>query len=203
MIVYKVTFPNNKCYIGITSKSLSSRKKTHYKMRNSRNYKFYNALNKYKDLEKWEILDSSANNWEELCELEKFYINKYNSCYNGYNSTSGGDGNYNPCEEVRNKMSMWQKGKKLSKKHKLALSKAKLGKKYGPRDNTYVTRNEFKVIDKNTEELLGIFTNASECARALNTYPACISRCLKHPHKYKSYKNFLIKPVKQGEVYHS
>lgn len=105
MIVYKATAPNNKCYIGITSKSLEERKK----------------------------------------------------------------------------------------EHKQKLSKAKIGKKFGKRDNVYKTRPTFVVYNKYTEEEIGRWDNASECARFLGTFPACISRCLKYPHKFKSYKQYKFK----------
>lgn len=209
-IVYKVKFPNNKVYIGISSKGLEKRKKSHYKkMESGEGWKFYNALRKYQNKETWEIIDT-ANCWEALCCLEQIYIKYYDSCNKGYNCTSGGDGMFSPCEETRKKMSLWQKGKKLTKEHRKKLSEAKLGKKYGPRKNGSgnniakgLGMKPFKVIDKNTNDIVGIYLSCSECARDLNTYSACISRCLRHPEKYKSYKNYEIKFLKPQEVYHS
>ncbi len=47
-----------------------------------------------------------------------------------------------------------------------------------------------KYNDKNTKEEIGRWNNTSECARSLGTYPACVSRCLKYPNKFKSYKQY-------------
>lgn len=199
-VVYKVTFPNDKVYIGITSKGLELRKKKHYdRAKVGITWKFYNALRKYEGKEIWQVVDK-ARDWETLCCLEQVYIEHYNSCQEGYNSTSGGEGMFQPCSEIRKKMSIWQKGKKLTLEHRKKLAEAKLGKKYGPRKKgsgeniaKSLGMKPFKVIDKNTNSIVGIYSNCSECARQLNTYSACISRCLRHPEKYKSYKNYEIK----------
>jgi len=196
-IVYKVTFPNQKVYIGISTKDLENRKKRHYSMRNTRKYKFYNALNKYLGQEIWETIDYTSN-WDKLCQLEQFYINKFDSCKNGYNSTSGGEGNYNPCDEIRIKMSISQIGRKFTLEHRKKLSLAKLGKKYQPRkkgsgDNIAKSlgMKPFKLFKNG--EFIREFSSASSCARFLNTYSACISRCLKYPEKFKSYKQYTFK----------
>ena len=48
MEIYKVTNKlNGKCYIGKTIYNLEERKKGHLKVRYTRNYPFYNAINKY------------------------------------------------------------------------------------------------------------------------------------------------------------
>ena len=194
-IVYKVTFPNNKCYIGITSKSLMDRKKRHYKeVNNNSRFKFHNALRKYFNIEIWEEF-CYADSWKNACSLEIKLIKEFNSCHKGYNSTSGGEGNFNPCMKTRKLMSIWQKGKKLTKKHKLNLSLAKLGKKYGKRNPIYKTSKKFFLINKFTKKIIKSYTNISECSRDLNTYPACVNRCLLHPNKYKSYKKFIFRYV--------
>lgn len=138
MIVYKVQFPNKKCYIGITSKSLETRKRLHFNEARHSNFKFHNALNKYAGTESWDVIDNSATTWEELKELEKWYIKFFDSFYNGYNSTIGGDGmlGLKHSEESRQKMkgkrpqtSTSLLGKKKSEQHRKNLSKARTGLK--------------------------------------------------------------------------
>ena len=85
-----------KSYIGLTTQALARR------WRNGEGYrregtKFYNAIKKYGwDSFNHEVLETvEANSKEELIqklkELEKYYIDKYDSFVNGYNMTRGGD----------------------------------------------------------------------------------------------------------------
>lgn len=199
-LVYKVVFPNSKIYIGITNKTLEKRKYNHYiKVKTNSNFKFHNALRKYQGQEIWEEF-CFAFSWEDACELERKFILEFNSCQNGYNSTSGGEGNYNPCSEVLKKMSDWQKGIPKSEEHKKKLSEAKLGKKYKSRSedsrlNIALSRGskKFSVFNKDTNEFLGEWVNMSACARQLNIQPARIQKCLKYPEKYKRVKNYIFK----------
>lgn len=91
--IYKVTNKvNKKVYIGKTN-DFEKRKKEHTIYDINDNSIFHKALLKYGlDNFKWEIV-CSTNCKEELNELEKFFIKKYNSFKpNGYNMTKGGDG---------------------------------------------------------------------------------------------------------------
>ena len=91
-IAYLATSPSGKHYIGITSKSLEERKKTHYQdaTRGSQRY-FMNAIRKYGEQLSWEVLQK-VDTWEEAKNLEIAYIKQYDSYNNGYNLTLGGDG---------------------------------------------------------------------------------------------------------------
>lgn len=101
--VYKITnLVNNKLYIGITSKSIDDRLKSHIlttynKSNKDCNSIFHKAIKKYgKENFVIEELDRNED-WEEIKKLEQFYIKKFNSFIgfensNGYNSTLGGDG---------------------------------------------------------------------------------------------------------------
>lgn len=86
---------NDKVYIGQTTLSVEERFKTHIKPSTSkrrRNYKIYNAINKYgSENFYYEILEENID-ISKLDELEIRYIEKYDSYNNGYNSTKGGDG---------------------------------------------------------------------------------------------------------------
>lgn len=80
--------------------------------------KFYNAINKYG----WDsfgheiILTIECDTIEDLVfwldEWEKYYIEKYDSFHNGYNSTTGGNGGKILSDEVRKKIGESQKGEK-------------------------------------------------------------------------------------------
>jgi group I intron endonuclease len=94
MIIYKVTNKlNSKVYIGQTSKSLNERKRAHYKQSRLRSKtNFHRALAKYSILDfTWEEI-KVANSRENLNDLEKHFIEKYDSFKSGYNMTLGGDG---------------------------------------------------------------------------------------------------------------
>ena len=92
-VVYLISFPNGKKYIGITTTSFKERIRSHISHINTSNLPVHNALRKYKDKVNWEIIDK-ASNWEELVKMEVGYILKNKSYIddNGYNLTKGGDG---------------------------------------------------------------------------------------------------------------
>ena len=112
--IYVIKFPNEKCYIGLTTTSLNKRKREHHSCAsrcNKKSYIIYKALNKYDMVDTFELEEiDTAENLEELREKEKQYISSYNSHYitgNGYNMTYGGDGGigYEYTPEARQKIS--------------------------------------------------------------------------------------------------
>lgn len=94
--LYKITNTiNNKCYIGWTGKTIQSRWEKHkndaLSFRDNR--KFYNAIRKY-GIEHWKVdLLLETLSIEEAKTKEIELIKFYNSYYEGYNATKGGDGN--------------------------------------------------------------------------------------------------------------
>lgn len=93
MIVYKAENKiNGRVYIGATVRSLNARKWEHVsRARNGSANPFHAAIRENgEDAFKWEVLDDSAKTTEELHELEKYYINKYDAMNSGYNSREGG-----------------------------------------------------------------------------------------------------------------
>ena len=95
--IYKISFPNEKHYIGLTQTSIEQRTKEHKTYTKSGNTRYvYNALRKYKMIDTLElIVIDTADTLEKLCEKEIGYIIEYNSYYmnkNGYNMTHGGEG---------------------------------------------------------------------------------------------------------------
>lgn len=93
--IYKIqNLINGKCYIG-QSKNIQQRWKNHlYTTENSSDHSYNNPL--YKSIRKYGIENFSFEVLEEclvseLNDKEKFYVQKYDSFFNGYNLTLGGD----------------------------------------------------------------------------------------------------------------
>lgn len=93
--IYKIeNLINNHCYIGQSiniQKRLNRHKTVAFNENNNDyNYPLYRAFRKY-GLENFsfEILEECLP--EELNEKERYYIQEYNSFFNGYNQTLGGD----------------------------------------------------------------------------------------------------------------
>lgn len=93
MIIYKIAnLVNGKVYIGQTvQKNPKLRWYDHQaKARKGVNQPLFNAINKYGVYKfSWEVIDS-ATSLEELNELEKQYVEKYNSINKGYNIREAG-----------------------------------------------------------------------------------------------------------------
>lgn len=92
-IIYKVTSPSGKVYIGATGKTLKERKSIHKYHSKKNNTPFYRAINKYKESMIWEEI-CSAQTLQDIVYLEKYFISLYqsNDLKKGYNLTIGGDG---------------------------------------------------------------------------------------------------------------
>ena len=112
--IYKIPFPNGKCYIGLTT-NIDKRWKEHRNIarRGCSTRCLYSAIKKYNMVETFQLIEiDTAETAEELCEKEIAHIEKYNSYNkNGYNMTYGGDSTngYIFTEEDRKKMSNSQK----------------------------------------------------------------------------------------------
>ena len=129
-IIYKVTFPNNKMYIGQTYKGLDTRKAEHKLNMKKYDYPFYRALRKYGfDSVTWEIIDT-ANSVSELDEKEMYYIKKFKTYIGfkdsqGYNANLGGNRNavLGPLND--------EQLKEFGEDYRSGMSKDEMWKKYG------------------------------------------------------------------------
>lgn len=131
-LIYKVTSPNGKVYIGKTSKTLQERIRAHRNdyLREKYNFKFYNSLKKYGfDNFVWEVIEDSID-LNLLNEVEIKYIKQFNSFEDGLNSTIGGNGGdiFNSLSEEKKQhiveqISLANKGKELSEETKNKISK--------------------------------------------------------------------------------
>ena len=100
MEIYKITNKiNGKVYIGQTIRPVEYRFNRHMNdaLNNILDTHFARAIRKYGvDAFIIETLEDGIDSSDELNKKEIEYIEKYDSYYNGYNSTLGGDGVSNP-----------------------------------------------------------------------------------------------------------
>lgn len=92
-VIYKLTSPSGKSYIGQTRNSFDIRWKQHIREANCNSIlPIHAAIRKYGP-ENFvnQILEEVPN--EELNTKEQYYIQKYDTYNNGYNCTLGGEGN--------------------------------------------------------------------------------------------------------------
>ena len=91
--IYKITnMLNNKIYIGQTVKTVAKRFQQH---KNNSNKPYFSQIVLYKAFNKYGIENFKCETIEEvenkkLDEREKYWIEYYDSYFNGYNSTLGG-----------------------------------------------------------------------------------------------------------------
>jgi hypothetical protein len=101
MIIYKLTSPSGKCYVGQTKFHIDFRWSQHIKSwerwkqdrsRKKNSSKLYYGFDKYKpDFWQKEIVFKCSSK-EELDFMEMYYIELYDSINEGYNITKGGSG---------------------------------------------------------------------------------------------------------------
>ena len=186
-IVYLCYFPNNKYYVGITSKKLNDRIRKHLNTtKNGSKYKFHNALRKYKHLCKWEIIEKNLSK-EEACFLENYYIKHYDSYKKGYNSTLGGEGvlAVEFSKETRKKLSIKQSGKNNSmynKKHSIE-SKIKM--------RNSISRNRAIICITNNNR----YNSINEAARQLNISAGNIVNVLSK--RYKQTNGYIFEYIEE------
>lgn len=95
-LIYKVTSPSGKVYIGQTIQKLSTRKARHIRDAHKANLvvynsKFYRAIRKYGNKLQWKVVQTLLSE-QYLSHYEKIWIQLEDSYRNGYNETLGGEG---------------------------------------------------------------------------------------------------------------
>lgn len=124
LVVNKI---NGHMYIGKTSQTLKERRRKHYiDSKRGRQSAFCRALRKYpEEAFEWEILEEGLSE-EEASEREIYYIAKYNTYLSQehYNMTPGGEG-YKLSEDIKQKISQANKGKRRTPEQKAKLSAVK------------------------------------------------------------------------------
>lgn len=193
--IYKLTSPSGKSYIGQTIDQ--KRRKSNFYNTNCyySGHRLDNAIKKYGvNAFTYEIIIQVIEDSRELLrakldELEKYYIEKFDSYKNGYNMTLGGSGTRGcfQTDESRRKLSVKAigrpsptKGKPLSDKQKKLLSeyaKSRIGEKnpfYGKKHSDSTKKrigeaNSKPVLQLNVNTGMAIkeFSSAREAARTL------------------------------------
>lgn len=196
-IIYKYESPSGKVYIGQTINLKDRRRCFNNINKRYSGTKFMKAIKKYgRENFKFSIIsqiicDDKTELRNQLDELEKFYIKKYDSYNNGYNMTEGGSGSKGcfQTEESRKLISEKAKGRKnafLGRHHseetrKLLSEKAKLrvkelnpffGKHHSEESKKKISKaNGMPVvqIDKNTGEIIAEYGSANLASIALGS----------------------------------
>lgn len=195
--IYRRYLPlTGQSYIGKTVKTLGQRagnKEGIGYTQDGRTSKFAQAIRKYGFSafisEVLEITDDP----EKAKELEKYYIWKYDSINNGFNTLPGGD--CGPLgqpmkEEIKKKLSESHKGKRTGC---IPWNK---GKKTGIRPwNKGLKRPEFSkpVLQYTKEgELVAEYSSIKDAAKQTGIPASAISSVCNHKPKYKSAKGFVF-----------
>lgn len=177
--IYKIENKlNNKVYIGKTVRSVSERFTEHLKCRGKGQQPLYRAMNKY-GKENFEVTELTACHMDELDDMERFYIELYDSYNKGYNATLGGDGrprtDYDELAEkfINSDMPMVAYAKANGVKE----TTIRRALKYTGRHEEYISRHpEFNpihaqkgvvMIDKDTLEELMSFESISSATKYL------------------------------------
>lgn len=125
--LYRLTFPNGKAYIGITSWTVEARFLEHCAnaRRKNRTYAVHAAIRKYgPENIKVETL-ASADDWAFLGDMEIKAIAEHGTYSpSGYNLTRGGEGMFDLCLESRLKKSAALVGRVISPESRKKISEA-------------------------------------------------------------------------------
>jgi group I intron endonuclease len=127
--IYKITSPSKKIYIGQSS-DIEYRWKTYKRLHCKNQTCLYNSFKKYGvNKHKFEIVQLCE--FEQLNELEKYYMDLFQTFNNKYgmNLKDGGDAHSSMSEESKRKMSIAKKGIKLSIEHRQKIGEANKGNK--------------------------------------------------------------------------
>lgn len=138
-----------KSYIGFDS-SWPKRKNSHIRQsqKNPRQY-LHNAIRKYgADSFEWEVIYNSTDR-EHCLEMEKHFIQEYNTFEEGYNLTLGGEGKFGTLysEETRRKMSQSRKGIKHSEETKQRFSEMRRGQTSPNKGKTFTDEHRKKLSE--------------------------------------------------------
>ena len=176
--IYKITNQiNKKVYIGKTLETIETRWKEH--IRDSKRERcekrpLYAAFNKY-GIDNFIVEEVEECSAEELNEREIYWIEYYRSFKNGYNATIGGDGkSYCDYDLI---YTLYQQGfslRDISKKLNYGVDTcSKAIKTFGITKEELIDNGRNKIrktiiqLDKNTEEVLQVFSSLTEAYNAL------------------------------------
>jgi group I intron endonuclease len=129
--IYMLTSPSGQSYVGQTEGTVADRLKRHCKP-SSKCKAIRNAI-QYYGIEDFKIETIIQCDNSELNDYEIHFIAHYDTYYNGYNCTKGGEApmrGRKHTEETKKLMSESHKGKILTKEHKRKIGEAGKGRKH-------------------------------------------------------------------------
>lgn len=202
--IYKIqNIINHKLYIGKTLYTIQRRWKQHQnnsKKEYLKHIPLYAAIRKY-GLENFTIsIVEEVHDPKILSDRQQFWIEQYNTYFNGYNATKGGDGFL--LYDHNKIWNLWEDGfsiKQISKKigcndyvvrsvldnHNISTEERQ---KRGYVDGSSTAKQPVEQFDLNTGQVIQQFSSLSEAARSINGDSSCISKACKG--KYNSHKGY-------------
>ncbi len=199
-IIYKATnVVTGEIYVGATTVSLQERINDHYnKATKNYGHKFQNAIREY-GFESfiWEQIDTGINT-DELALKEKYYIQKFDSFHNGYNSDRGGGFKktiyqYNLTGELESTFQSLEEASKSSSISEESISHACIGDRktsngfYWTYTSTFDLKEDIrkkKVIQYDYKgELVKVFDSISEASKATEVNKSSIAKCCRGERK--------------------
>ena len=192
---------NDKVYIGQTTMTVHERFMAHMKpstCKKRASYKLYNAINKYgKDKFYAETLEDNVP-VGELDQREIEFIDEYDSCKHGYNTTPGGDGRiFNKISDEKKILELAKSGVKASEiaeiygvhKETVRRTLRHLGFWYRPDQKKIVNMSKSGMSNKEIANKIGC--DPYTVCRALNR-----ADCRKHRIPIKCRNDFDLESLK-------
>lgn len=199
-IIYKATnVATGEVYIGATTFSLQERINDHYnKATKNYGHKFQNAIREY-GFESfiWEQIDTGINT-DELALKEKYYIQKFDSFHNGYNSDRGGGFKktiyqYNLTGELESTFQSLEEASKSSSISEESISHACVGDRktsngfYWTYTSTFNLKEDIrkkKVVQYDFEgKTLNVFDSIIEASKQTEINKSSIAKCCRGERK--------------------
>lgn len=199
-IIYKATnVATGEVYIGATTISLHERINDHYnKATKNCGHKFQNAIREY-GFESfiWEQIDTGINT-DELALKEKYYIQKFDSFNNGYNSDRGGGFKktiyqYNLTGELESTFQSLEEASKSSSISEESISHACVGDRktsngfYWTYTSTFNLKEDIrkkKVVQYDFEgKALNVFDSIIEASKQTEINKSSIAKCCRGERK--------------------
>ena len=168
-IIYKITSPSGKVYVGQTICSFKKRMQQH-KSIYSECTLLKRAIDKYGDEMKYEIIEDNISH-EQLDEREIYWIKELNSLApNGYNCDTGGNAYRTVCQETKDKISNAKRKSSIDKKGYMGEA-IKCGKVFRPRiGNIYLSIGAFHSKEDAIEVLKEYTKDPKNFSKAEGTY---------------------------------
>lgn len=199
-IIYKATnVATGEVYVGATTISLQERINDHYnKATKNYGHKFQNAIREY-GFESfiWEQIDTGINT-DELALKEKYYIQKFDSFHNGYNSDRGGGFKktiyqYNLTGELVSTFQSLEEASKSSSISEESISHACVGDRktsngfYWTYTSTFNLKEDIrkkKVVQYDFEgKTLNVFDSIIEASKQTEINKSSIAKCCRGERK--------------------